>query len=176
MKNVLAIHKKKQDNKQKKSCGKINHKKTEIDGIVFHSKLESSFYKKLKLDKEEGRIKDFTLQPKYILQDKYIIVEGRTVYGSDKDFNKLKKKYKAETVRAIHYISDFEIEELDGSITVVDTKGKSTADFEIKRKIFKALNPTLTFKVLTLNTKTKEWVDYYEYAKEKRKVKKKAKQ
>lgn len=156
----------------KSSCGKIRHTKTTVDGIKFHSKMESKYYEKLKQDKVDGKIKDFKLQPKYLLQDKYIIVEGRTVFGSDKDFKKLKKKYNAETIRAIHYISDFEIEELDGTITVVDTKGKSTADFEIKRKLFMALNPTLIFKVLVQDSKTKEWVNYYEYAKAKRKNKK----
>lgn len=159
----------------KSSCGKIKHKITEINGIKFHSKMESRYYEKLIKDKADGKIKDFRLQPKYLLLEKYILVEGRTVHGSDKEFTKLKKKYNAETIRAIHYISDFEIDELDGTITVVDTKGKSTADFEIKRKLFMALNPTLKFKVLIEDSKTKEWVNYYEYTNAKKRKKKKSK-
>ena len=53
-----------------KSSGKIKHEKTIIDGITFDSKMESDYYIKLKEDKLNGLIKDFELQPEFILQDK----------------------------------------------------------------------------------------------------------
>lgn len=152
--------------------GKINHKKTVVDDITFDSKMESEYYRYLKALKEHNLIKDFSRQPEYILQDKFIIVDGEIIYGNDERFNKLKRKTKAETIRAIKYRGDFLVEELDGTVYVVDTKGISTTEFEIKRKMFICKNPTLSLKVLI---KRKEgWVDFYEN-KKKVKAKKKAK-
>lgn len=159
---------------KKDTMGKIKHKKTEIDGIVFHSKLEAQYYTKLKQDLEEGKIKDFSLQPEFILQEKFIVVDGEVIYGSNKDFNKLKKQSKAETIRQIKYIGDFLVTDNDGRQTVVDTKGRSTTEFELKKKMFYAKYPMYRLDVLIYDKKADEWVDYYKYNKELR-AKKKAK-
>lgn len=160
--------------KKKDTMGKIKHKKTEIDGIVFASKLEAQYYEKLKLDLEEGKIKDFSLQPDFILQEKFIVVDGEVIYGSDKNFDKIKRKTKAETIRQIKYIGDFLVTDNDGRQRVVDTKGKSTTEFEIKRKMFYAKYPMYKLEILIYDKKAEEWVDYYKYNKELR-AKKKAK-
>lgn len=159
--------------KKDKSAGKIAHKKTEVDGIVFHSKMESEYYKYLKELKEKGTILKFELQPEYVLQDKFIVVDGEVIYGEDNRFDKLKRKTKATTVRAIKYIADFKVTYNDERVEVVDTKGKSTADFEIKRKMLLCKYPTIDFKVLILSNK--EWVDYYQHNKELRAKKRKKK-
>lgn len=161
----------KKKNINKDTMGKIKHIKTEVDGIVFHSKMESDYYIKLKEDLANGLIKDFELQPEFILQDKYIIVDGQVIEGSHPDFNKIKRKTKAETIRAIKYIGDFLVTQLDGTQVCRDTKGQSTTEFEIKKKLFMFKYPNIKFEVIIYNSKTGTWDDFYEYNKELRAAK-----
>lgn len=157
---------KKTTTKKKDTMGKIKHIRTVIDGITFDSKMESDYYLKLKMDKAQNKIKDFELQPEYLLQDKYIIVDGQVIEGSHPDFNKIKRKTKAETIRAIKYRGDFLITELDGTQICRDTKGQSTTEFEIKRKLFMFKYPHIKLEVIIYNDKTDTWDDFYEYNKE----------
>ena len=90
----------------------------------------------------------------FLLQDKYIIVDGQVIEGSHPDFNKLKRRTKAETIRAIKYKGDFLITELDDTQRVVDTKGQSTTEFEIKKKLFMFKYPNLKLDVLIYNKKS----------------------
>ena len=156
---------------ESQKMGKIKHKKTEVDGIVFHSKMESRYYELLKCKLESGEIKSFELQPEFILQEKFIIVDGKTILGSDPEFNKLKRQTKAPTVQAIKYISDFKVEYLDGRIEIVDTKGQETADFKIKKKMFMYKYPHLELKVI-IEDKVDGWIDYDTYKKKVRDRKK----
>lgn len=158
----------------KKSTGKIKYIRTEVDGIMFASKMESEYYLDLKADLAAGRIAKFELQPKFVLQEKFIVVNGEIIYGSDDDFNRLKRKHKAETIREIAYIADFLVTYNDGTQKVIDTKGRSTTEFEIKKKMFLHKYPMHTLNVLIWNKETSTWDDYYEYNKAKR-AKKKAK-
>lgn len=160
---------------ESQKMGKIKHKKTEIDGIVFDSKMESRYYELLKTKLATGEIKSFELQPEFILQEKFINVDGQIILGSDPDFNKIKRKTKAPTIQAIKYISDFKVEYPDGSIEIIDTKGQETADFKIKKKMFAYKYPHLVLKVIIEDKD--EWIDYDVYQKklrEKRKAKKAA--
>lgn len=150
--------------KKSKGAGKINHTKTTIDGITFASKLESKYYEYLKDLKEQGIVKDFTLQPKFLLQEKFIIIEGQTIVGSDENFNKLKRKYKAPTYQDIEYISDFEVEYADGHIEIVDTKGEETADFKLKKKMLLFKYPHIDLRVITQD-KDGSWIPFSEYKK-----------
>lgn len=159
--------------KRSKSEGKISHKITDIDGIKFHSKLESKRYEYLKKKKENGGILDFSLQPSFVLQDSYIVINGESISSSDVNFKKLKTQYKSETIRAIKYIGDFKVIYPDGTIVIEDTKGISTPEFEIKRKLFMFKYPNLQLKVLSMYKN--EWVDFYENEKRKRLVKKQKK-
>lgn len=153
-----------------KKMGKIKHIKTEIDGIVFDSKMESEYYIYLKDLKAKGIVTDFKLQPEFLLQDKFIVIEGQVIEGSHPDFLKLKRKYKVPTTQAIKYKSDFEVYYSDGHIEIVDTKGIETADFKIKKKMFQYKYPYLDLHIIT---KTKEgWISYEEYKKNKRLKKK----
>jgi len=114
--------------------------KNTVDGIKFDSKVESLYYLYLK---EKG-VKH-TLQPKYILQDKFINNQG-------------------ESVRAIHYIADFAYDDI-----VVDIKGMPTQAAKLKRKLFMKKYPNL--KLQWLVRYKWEWVDYFENEKRKRKNK-----
>lgn len=109
---------------------KYNSKKVEIDGIKFDSKLEAEYYEYLKLLKQSNGIKNFILQPKYKLLDR---------------FEKDGKKY-----REMNYIADFEVLHNDDGREIIDVKGFETADFKIKRKLFDNKYPDL---LLTLITK-----------------------
>ena len=153
------------------SSGKIKHKITYVDGIKFDSEMESKYYVYLKDLKAKGIVKDFRLQQEFILQDKFIVVDGQAITSSNPDFEKIKRKTKATIVRAIKYICDFDVDYADGHNEVIDTKGKATADFEIKRKMFTFKYPEKLFKVIILNKKTNEWVDYYAYKKEQKAAK-----
>ena len=164
---------KRKSSKPKLSSGKIKHIKTEVDGIVFDSKMESQYYEYLKQLKAKGIVECFRLQPEFILQDKFMIVDGKTVFGDDPDFNKIKRQTKAPTVQAIKYVSDFEVQYADGHVEIVDPKGIATADFELKRKMFMCKYPDKTLKVVQLYKG--EWVDYYLNKKRKAANKKAAK-
>jgi hypothetical protein len=100
---------------------KYNARRTEIDGIAFDSKIEGEYYRHLKQQQEDGKIKEFELQPIFTLQ------EG---------FRKNGKYY-----RPILYIADFKVYDNDGSIQIIDVKGFETADFKIKRKLFEKKYP-----------------------------------
>lgn len=159
----------------KRKTGKIKHTATIVDDIKFHSKMESEYYLKLKEDKQNGLIKDFSLQPKFLLQEAFIIVDGKAIRKSDDDFNKIKRRTKASTILAINYVSDFLITNNDDTQHLVDTKGISTKDFEIKKKMFMLLYPHLRLDVLIYNKYKDTWDDYYEYQKLEKTYKEEAK-
>lgn len=104
-----------------KKRNKYGNHQTLKDGYLFDSKLEAEYYEQLKLRRLGGDIKDFALQPRYPLQ---------------KAFKKGDKK-----IRKIDYVADFEIEHNDGSIEVIDVKGKKTDVFRIKEKLFHYFYP-----------------------------------
>lgn len=108
---------------------KFNAKKIEYDGITFDSKLECEYYKELMLKVKNGEIKSFSIQPKYILQDKF------TKYG---------KNY-----REISYSPDFMIINNDDSITLIDVKGFSTPASEMRKKLFDFQYPDIQLIWLT---------------------------
>lgn len=98
---------------------KYNNRKVEIDGHKFDSKLEAQYYEFLKHKKATGKIKDFSLQPRYTLQETF--------------------KRDGKTYRSITYIADFEVLHNDGSTQVIDVKGMMTDVFKIKAKLFTKL-------------------------------------
>jgi hypothetical protein len=107
-------------------ANKFHAKKVTIDGIEFDSKRESEYYLQYKADKA---IAEIECHPRYTLLDSF------------KDCN-------GKTERAITYKPDFRITYADGSIEVVEVKGKRTAkepDYIIRRKLFKHNNPDVRF-------------------------------
>lgn len=95
---------------------KYGARKTVVDGITFDSKAEAKYYEQLKWLKQTKQIKDFSLQPRFELQEAF--------------------KKNDKTFRKIEYIADFEITNLDGSKEVIDIKGMETKEFAIKRKLY----------------------------------------
>ena len=130
--------------------GKYANIKTVYNNIKFDSKLECQFFITLLQAKKENKIKDFDLQPKFILQDK---------------FEKHGKKY-----RAITYTADFRIYTNDGKCHIVDCKGVETNEFKIKKKLF-IKNFDFPLHCMTYIAKYGGWIELDEY----RNIRKKAK-
>ncbi|MNW38783.1 hypothetical protein D3C74_158600 [compost metagenome] len=95
--------------------------KLNIQGIRFDSKMEGEYYQELLIMKRYGEIKDFTSQPKFVLQEK----------------------------PKITYIADFLVIDLDGTERVIDIKGAETPTFRVKLKLFQATYPTMRIEILT---------------------------
>ena len=89
---------------------KYHAKAAYADGIKFSSTFERNRYLLLKGMEDSGEIKDLMLQVKFEIIPKQ---DGE---------------------RAAHYIADF-VYEKDGNIVVEDTKGFSTPDYILKRKL-----------------------------------------
>lgn len=105
--NMLSRPKSASQPEDIKPKNKYHAQKTEVDGIVFDSKLESERYKQLKLLKHSGEIRWFNLQPSFTLP-------GR-----------------------VRYRPDFIVCDNEGLIWVEDAKGRETKDFIIKKKQFR---------------------------------------
>lgn len=86
-------------------------KKTEIDGITFHSKREASYYSDLKILKKRGEIVMFLLQVPFHLPG------------------------------GIKYIADFLVFYASGIVEVVDVKGMKTAEYKLKKKLVEQFYP-----------------------------------
>lgn len=101
---------------------KYNAVPTTVDGIRFASKSEATRYAELKLLERAGKIRNLALQPKFPL-----VVNG---------------------IEVAQYWADFKY--FEGNETVVeDRKGFETDVFKLKRKLFEAIYPGITFKVTT---------------------------
>ena len=100
----------------KKIKSKYGAKKVVVDDIKFDSGMEAEYYKHLKQMKERNEIKEFELQPVYVLIEAFI-------------FNDKK-------IQPIKYKGDFLVTYLDDSQEIIDVKGKETVDFKLKKKLF----------------------------------------
>jgi hypothetical protein len=98
---------------------KYHNKKIEIDGIIFDSLLEGGYYQFLKKEKLDGKIKDFSLQPSFLL------INGYMKYG--------------KKIRKMEYIADFKVIHNDNTEEILDTKGVLTDVFKIKKKLLLSL-------------------------------------
>ena len=87
---------------------KYGAKKTEVNGVVFDSKLESKFYVELLFRKKAGEIKSIQHQPKVYLSKAKIL-----------------------------YKPDFFVIESSGKEYYVDVKGFQTAVFNIKVRLWR---------------------------------------
>lgn len=117
---------------------KYGAKKVKYDGITFDSAMESEFYKLLIKRRNSGEIKFFELQPSFELQPK---------------FEKDGVKY-----RSIDYIADFMVINNDDSVEIIDIKGFSTHEFNLKKKIFN-YKYEYTLKLIAYSQIDGGWVD-----------------
>ena len=108
---------------------KYSNKKTLIDGHKFDSKKEANRYSELKMLECAGEIDDLKLQPKFLLQEKFVDSEG-------------KKQ------RKIEYIADFMYKDKSGYVIVEDVKGMETEAFKIKKMLFLYRYPDIIFKLI----------------------------
>lgn len=136
---------------------KYGNKKVIVNGEKFVSKLEAERYIYLLKKKDEGIVKRIKLQPKFELQPK---------------FSKYGKNY-----RSITYSPDFEVEYIDGTVIYEDTKGTSTHEGDMKRKMFDYKYSELTLKWISKSVKwgIDGWIDYDELKRLRRKNKKEEK-
>jgi hypothetical protein len=109
--------------------GRIRVSKKElrtIDGITFASKAEMYRYAELKMLERTGVISELALQPRFILQEKFVASDGRKE-------------------REIIYVADFQYEK-NGKTIVEDCKGMRTDVYKMKRKMFLKLYPQYVFR------------------------------
>jgi len=91
---------------------KYKNQKTIVDGITFDSKAEAAYYYLLK----QKKISNFKMQESFVIHDAF------SLNG---------KRY-----QTIKYKPDFTFYDDGKLVKVIDVKGKRTADFNIKAKLF----------------------------------------
>ena len=136
-------------------ANKYNSKKINVDGITFDSVDEFKYYDALLKRKAKGEILNFELQPKYTLIPTF--------------------KKNSKTYRAITYTPDFRIYHLDGSEELIDVKGFSTQQGELRYKLFNYFYPNEILTWVARNLKYGDkygFIDYWELKKIRRENKK----
>jgi hypothetical protein len=133
---------------------KYNSNKIVVDGITFDSKDEAKYYEYLKHLKAYGMIENFELQPEYELIPKF-------------------KKH-GRTYRKMTYTPDFLIYHVDGSQELIDVKGYSTQQGEIRKKLFDYKYPDVKLTWIARSLKFGDrygWIEYSELQKKRRESK-----
>ncbi|MGM1023466.1 MAG: DUF1064 domain-containing protein [Bacillota bacterium] len=103
------------------TIAEIKEYNLDVNGTHFDSRMEGEYYIELLRQKKYGEIKDFSCQPKFVLQEK----------------------------PKVTYIADFLVVDLDGSERVIDIKGAETSTFRVKFKLFQGKYPTISIELLT---------------------------
>ena len=100
---------------------KFNAVKTEIDGVVFHSRKEAARFSQLKLYEKGGLITDLRLQVPYELIPK-LVINGKTE-------------------RAIKYVADFVYYDTVHKCEICeDSKGFKTDVYKLKYRLMKLIH------------------------------------
>jgi len=109
---------------------KYNNRRVQVDGIWFDSKAEAARYDELKLLRMAGEIHKLRSHPRYTLLNAF--------------------ECKGVKYRAIVYEADFEYIE-NGMTVVEDVKGKQTAVFNLKMKLFiKRYGDEIDFRIVEI--------------------------
>ncbi|MHC1731999.1 MAG: DUF1064 domain-containing protein [Bacteroidales bacterium] len=126
---------------------KYKSRKITVDGYTFDSIDEFRYYEYLLSKKAKGEILNFELQPKYILIPTF-------------------KKY-GKTHRAVTYTPDFLVYHNDGSKELIDVKGYSTQQGELRRKLFDYLKHEMKLTWISRSLKYSKtgWIEYDELRK-----------
>ena len=122
-----------------------------VDDIEFDSLMEAKYYIHLKYQIRDGIVESFERQVAYELQPR---------------FRKNGKVY-----RPITYVADFVIKR-DNKVYVIDTKGKETVEFKIKKKLFEYKFPDLHLCVIQYYPEEDLWLELDDIRKLVRKKKK----
>lgn len=134
---------------------KYKSEKIVVDGITFDSKDEAKYYQYLKRLKAESKIINFELQPVYELIPKF-------------------KKH-GKTFRKTTYTPDFLIYHLDGSEELIDVKGFSTQQGELRKKLFDYKYPDVKLTWIARSLKFGNddgWIEYSQLQKKRKENKK----
>lgn len=111
---------------------KYHAQKTEVDGILFDSKLEAERFIQLKLMLKAGEISDLKLQPEFQIFQGYI----DPITG---------KHHKSR-----YYFGDFQyVDKQEHKVIVEDTKGIETDVFRYKWDMVCSMYPENEFRKLT---------------------------
>lgn len=129
-----------------KGKSKYGSKRLMVDDHLFHSKLEVRYLFLLKDLMKTGEVTGYELGPKFELQEKF----------SKNGVNH----------RSINYFADFEVSYNDGRVEIVDTKGKVTPEFSMKRKMFEFKFPDLDLKILKFVPSYGGWIEYDDWRKQ----------
>ena len=105
-----------------KGRNKYNAEKKVVDGIRFDSMAEAQMYTYLKTLEKAGKVRDLTLQPKFILIPGFTSASGRKI-------------------RPLIYTADFKFFDIEKDRErILDCKGFRTQVYEIKKKFFNYLH------------------------------------
>lgn len=107
---------------------KFNAHAIVIDNIRFDSIVESKLYLQLKQLKKEGSIRDFSLNPSFMIIDPF--------------------EYMGWPEKGNKYTADYLITWNDGQQEVIEIKGFVARDFPLRLKLFKSKNPNLKITIL----------------------------
>lgn len=127
---------------------KYKSKKITVDGYTFDSIDESKYYHALLVRKARNEILNFEMQPKFILIPGY--------------------KKQGKVFRAMTYTPDFLIYHIDGSEELIDIKGFSTQQGELRYKLFNYFYQDKKLTWLARNLKYGDkygFIDYFELKK-----------
>jgi len=124
------------------------------NGILFASELEKDYYVYLLELQEVGEVVSIELQPKFLLQDKYI------------------RKCDGKKILAIYYVADFKTVDKLGHEKIIDTKGMAKPDALIKRKMMEYLYGDVDFHWISWSKCDGGWIDYDDLISLRRKRKK----
>jgi hypothetical protein len=127
--------------------------KRTYNSIIFDSELERNYYIYLLGLMAEGKVVSIELQPKYILQNSYIRNDGKKI-------------------RAVKYIADFKVSYSDGSVLVVDTKGKADSTALLKKKLLEYRHPDIKLIWVCWSKCDNGWIEYDELQKARKQRKK----
>lgn len=129
---------------------KYGAQKITVNKITFDSIMEAEYYIYLLEQKAKKKIKSFEMQVSYDL------------------LPKKKNKFTGKTILPVKYIADFVITDKSGTIKVVDIKGRETADFKLKKKMFFYFYPNLDFRCVQWDGTQQKWRDLDEINKDRR--------
>lgn len=139
---------------------KYHNKSTTVDGIKFASLAEARYYQELKMLKHAHKIKDFTLQPRFLLQEGFrkcpecMAIQEHIPGNQKKQVTHCREcGARTQVIEQIEYVSDFLVYENDGRIRICDVKGtKGYMDpvFKLKYKLFLSRYPDKTIEIVVM--------------------------
>lgn len=142
--------------------GKINSKKTIVNGIELHSETESRYYQHLLNDKD---IEHIILQPQYTLLKAFEVECSKCIGVGKTPSPKTTRLINCKSCKgsgkrgrqAWTYKPDFRVKYKDGREEVVDVKGWANEKFPLVKKVWERLNKKELI-VIKWDKKKKVWV------------------